>query len=47
MFMTDGCEKFSYKFLQQVTDDFSSVPLSDGGRLLGEGGFGEVFKGKV
>jgi hypothetical protein len=45
--MTDVCEKFSYEFLRKVTDDFSPIPLSAGGRLIGAGGFGEVFKGRI
>ena len=29
----------------QITGNFDDRPMSDGGRRLGEGGFGTVYKG--
>lgn len=34
-----------YDLLQEITNGFDSTSLTDGGRLVGSGGFGEVFLG--
>ncbi|XP_065845133.1 interleukin-1 receptor-associated kinase 4-like [Oscarella lobularis] len=36
---------FSFTDLAQSTDNFNDLPISKGGKKLGEGGFGPVFKG--
>ncbi|XP_051916695.1 interleukin-1 receptor-associated kinase 4 isoform X2 [Hippocampus zosterae] len=42
---TQGFTNFSYNELMEITGNFDGRPTSDGGRRLGEGGFGTVFKG--
>ncbi|XP_017554874.2 interleukin-1 receptor-associated kinase 4 isoform X1 [Pygocentrus nattereri] len=41
----EGFYTFTYKELTQITGSWDDRPVSDGGRKLGEGGFGTVFKG--
>ena len=36
---------YRYEDLQAYTDNFNTKPLDLGGRLLGKGGYGEVFFG--
>lgn len=36
---------YSYSQLELYTDRFDPVPLDDGGRFLGRGGYGEVYLG--
>ena len=43
--MNSGFYTFTYEELTQVTGSWDDRPVSDGGRKLGEGGFGTVFKG--
>ncbi|XP_044212629.1 interleukin-1 receptor-associated kinase 4 isoform X1 [Thunnus albacares] len=40
-----GFSSFLYNELMQITGNFDDRPMSDGGRRLGEGGFGTVYKG--
>lgn len=40
-----GFTTFTYQELTQMTGSWDDRPVSDGGRRLGEGGFGIVFKG--
>ncbi|XP_059190355.1 interleukin-1 receptor-associated kinase 4 [Centropristis striata] len=40
-----GFSSFLYNELMQITGNFDDRPISDGGRRLGEGGFGTVYKG--
>ncbi|XP_061825575.1 interleukin-1 receptor-associated kinase 4 isoform X1 [Nerophis lumbriciformis] len=40
-----GFTSFSYNQLMKITGNFDERPVSAGGRRLGEGGFGTVFKG--
>ena len=42
-----GCLHFTYEQLKVATDDFNTNPLKEGGRKLGEGGFGPVFLGRL
>jgi hypothetical protein len=42
-----GCVHFRYEDLAEATDQFNQKPQSDGGRKLGEGGFGPVFLGDL
>ncbi|XP_068458995.1 interleukin-1 receptor-associated kinase 4 isoform X2 [Clinocottus analis] len=42
---TDGFSSFFYNELMKITGNFDDRPISDGGRRLGEGGFGTVYKG--
>nr|ALA99938.1 interleukin-1 receptor-associated kinase 4 [Cyclina sinensis] len=39
-------QKLTYAVLQMITDDFNQKPLKDGGRVIGSGGFGDVFLGR-
>ncbi|GFR66479.1 interleukin-1 receptor-associated kinase 4 [Elysia marginata] len=39
--------KIPYDVLRDITDNFNAVEESKGGRLLGEGGFGNVFLGQI
>lgn len=34
-----------YNILRKITDNFNQIPLLEGGRVVGTGGFGEVFLG--
>uniref|UniRef100_A0A3B4AAN0 Interleukin-1 receptor-associated kinase 4 n=1 Tax=Periophthalmus magnuspinnatus TaxID=409849 RepID=A0A3B4AAN0_9GOBI len=40
-----GLCRFLFADLRQLTGDFDNRPVSEGGRRLGEGGFGTVYKG--
>ncbi|KAJ8249998.1 hypothetical protein COCON_G00232140 [Conger conger] len=40
-----GFYRFSYDRLAKITSNFDERPASEGGRRLGEGGFGVVYKG--
>ena len=40
-----GCICFNYDVLKEVTNDFNQAKSSEGGNLLGEGGFGPVYLG--
>ncbi|XP_054475277.1 interleukin-1 receptor-associated kinase 4 isoform X2 [Anoplopoma fimbria] len=40
-----GFSSFLYNELMRITGNFDDRPISDGGRRLGEGGFGTVYKG--
>nr|AFH88675.1 interleukin-1 receptor-associated kinase 4 [Trachidermus fasciatus] len=42
---TDSISSFFYNELMEITGNFDDRPVSDGGRRLGEGGFGTVYKG--
>ncbi|XP_056272965.1 interleukin-1 receptor-associated kinase 4 [Pseudoliparis swirei] len=42
---TVGFSSFFYNELMRITGNFDDRPVSDGGRRLGEGGFGTVYKG--
>ncbi|XP_034390290.1 interleukin-1 receptor-associated kinase 4 isoform X1 [Cyclopterus lumpus] len=42
---TVSFSSFFYNELMRITGNFDDRPISDGGRLLGEGGFGTVYKG--
>lgn len=35
----------SYNDLMRITENFDDRPVSEGGRRVGEGGFGAVYKG--
>ena len=37
----------TYAQLAAATDDFNMRPLSEGGRAIGAGGFGAVYKGQL
>ena len=39
--------EFQYSDLSNITQNFDGRPLSGQGRLIGKGGFGEVFLGKL
>lgn len=39
-------QKLTYAVLQRVTDDFNPKLVKDGGRVIGSGGFGDVFLGR-
>ena len=39
------CLEFDYEALRKATNDFDKRKVNDGGCLLGEGGFGPVFRG--
>ncbi|XP_072528269.1 interleukin-1 receptor-associated kinase 4 [Salminus brasiliensis] len=41
----EGFYTFTYQELTQITGSWDERPVLDGGRRLGEGGFGVVFKG--
>uniref|UniRef100_A0A8B9RAW2 Interleukin-1 receptor-associated kinase 4 n=1 Tax=Astyanax mexicanus TaxID=7994 RepID=A0A8B9RAW2_ASTMX len=41
----EGFYTFTYQELTVITESWDERPVSDGGRRLGEGGFGVVFKG--
>lgn len=38
-------QEFSYKTLSQITQGFDDRDVSDGGRIIGSGGFGKVYLG--
>lgn len=39
--------QFSYSFLETITNNFSSVPYSEGGNKIGAGAFGAVYYGRL
>ena len=39
------CLEFDYEALRKATNNFDKRKVNDGGCLLGEGGFGPVFRG--
>ncbi|XP_066523376.1 interleukin-1 receptor-associated kinase 4 [Hoplias malabaricus] len=41
----EGFYTFTYEELRQMTGNWDDKPVAEGGRRLGEGGFGTVFKG--
>lgn len=45
VFLSVGFSSFFYNELMRITGNFDDRPVSDGGRRLGEGGFGTVYKG--
>ncbi|KAL4219723.1 Interleukin-1 receptor-associated kinase 4 [Mactra antiquata] len=40
-----GKQSLTYELLQRITDDFNPKVTMDGGRIIGMGGFGDVFLG--
>lgn len=40
-----GKQTLTYELLMFITDDFNPKQLSEGGRVIGRGGFGDVFLG--
>lgn len=45
IFPQSKIQEFSYKALSLITDGFDDRCLSDGGRIIGSGGFGKVYLG--
>ena len=43
----DDLHVFTYSQLSDATDGFNAEPVSAGGRVLGAGGFGAVYKGAL
>uniref|UniRef100_A0A0L8GJL1 Tyrosine-protein kinase catalytic domain-containing protein n=1 Tax=Octopus bimaculoides TaxID=37653 RepID=A0A0L8GJL1_OCTBM len=41
----EAFSKIEYSLLEEITNNFDDCSLSDGGRLLGSGGFGSVYLG--
>lgn len=46
-FSPSGFSQFSYHELMKVTGNWDDRPISMGGKKLGEGGFGIVYKGRL
>ena len=42
-----GFFRFSFHELERITEKFDNRTMSEGGRRLGEGGFGTVYKGII
>lgn len=47
MFLSSGFSRFSYHELMKITGNWDDRPISMGGKKLGEGGFGIVYKGRL